>query len=166
MSHPKIKKAKSADDRTLPVFAEFEQIAGKIRARALELSRRGNRNGMELQDWLDAEKEYCWPAAELLEKKSSFKINVALAGFRDEEVTVTASPDEVIVKAKHVSRSEDDNGDAEVLWSGFSSNEVFRRIELPARIDVNALKAKLKRGMLRITAPKAKTGKKPGRKKN
>lgn len=167
MSHPKIEKVKSERDRALPVFDEFEKFADKIRARAFELfSRRGGRPGNDLEDWLVAEKELCWPTAELREKVDSFEIDVALAGFHDDEITVTALPDEVIVKARHVTKREDDHKDeAELHWSGFSSNEVFRRIELPTSVDVDALKASFKGGMLSITARKAETGEKSDRKR-
>ena len=41
-----------------------------------------------------------------------------------------------------------------VLWTEFSSSNVYRRFELPNPIDVDKVTAKLKKGILQIHAPK------------
>jgi len=158
MSKPEIQKVPATDDRSLPVFAEFDEIADRIRQRAFDLfSLRGHQHGSTLDDWLAAEREICWPATELKETGKAFKLKVALAGFDGDDITVTASPDELIVKASHGNgREEADDGDEEnVRWSEFRSAEVFRHIVLPHRIDVDSVTAEFKHGMLKIAAKKA-----------
>jgi HSP20 family protein len=155
MSKLNVKKVTSAEDRKLPIFAEFDEIADQIRARAFRLFKsRGFDDGQALDDWLIAERQICWPAAELLEDDDEFEIHVALAGFDDDEIEVTAAPREIIVKAAH---EPDDRKEADVSvmhFSDFCSNKVFRRIGLPSGIDVKKVEARFKNGLLSIGAPK------------
>ena len=158
MSKPEIQKVPAAEDRSLPVFAEFEEIAKQIRQRAFDLfSTRGYEGGNTLDDWLAAEREICWPTAELKESEKAFKLRIALAGFDGDDITVTANPTELIVKATHESGQgdTDDSDDEDVRWSEFRSAEVFRHIELPEKIEVDSVTADFKHGMLKIAARKA-----------
>lgn len=159
MSRVNVEKVRSAEDRSLPVFAEIESLMDRIRERAYEMFRaRGAHAGRALDDWLAAEREFCWPAAELEEEDDEFELKVALAGFEPGDITVTASPQELIIRAVHEAESEEEEEEDEdeiVLWSEFRRNDVYRRIELPAPINVQKVKAKLKNGLLEIEAPKA-----------
>ena len=153
MPRPRIHKVSSVEDRELPVFAEFDDVMAKVRRRAFELfSDHGFKPGHDFDDWLQAEREFCWPSAELAEKDDAFEVSVALPGFDD--VSVTANPHEIIVKAARESRQEDENEDKNVHWSDFTRSEVFRRIELPVDVDVSKVRATMKDGMLRINAAK------------
>ena len=169
MSKPNIEKVKSAEDRTLPIFAEFEELMNRIRERAYKrFCDRGFSVGNDLDDWLLAEREICWPAAELDEDDDEFELKVAMAGFEPDEITVTATPRELIVKGIHEAKQkktrEDDIG--RVLWSDFRREDIYRRVELPSEVDVSRISAELKRGMLEIEAPKLKAkAKKKTRKK-
>ncbi|MDX1517639.1 MAG: Hsp20 family protein [Woeseiaceae bacterium] len=165
MSKPEIQKVTARDERKLPIFDELEDIADRIRVRAFNLFKgRGAATGHDVDDWLTAEREICWPAAELVEEDDEFEVRIALAGFEAEDITVTATPDELIVKASRTESDKSDDKDAEVLWSEFRSNEVYRRIALPSPIDVDKIDAELKRGMLEIEAPKARTKKRAAKK--
>ena len=157
MSKPNIQKVASTSDRQLPVFEEFDQIAKIIKERAYDLfAQRGFSKGHHIEDWLTAQREICWPAAELVEMDKEFDVKVALAGFEPEDITVTATPRELIVKASHKDRqSESGNGDnSKVRWSEFHSNEVFRHIALPADADVDKVNANFSQGMLEVRMPK------------
>jgi HSP20 family protein len=161
MSDMSVEKVPSAADRSLPVFAEFDDIADKIRERAFSIFReRGLDEGHALDDWLAAERQVCWPASELEEEDDKYTVKVALAGFESDEISLTATPTEIIVRAEHESRSKKDDEESVTHWSEFRSNKVFRRFDLPAEIDVDAVKANYKDGMLRIKAPKLPTAKK------
>ena len=156
MSNITVNKVDRDDDRRLPVFDQIEALQERIRDRAYELFRkRGGKAGAELDDWLRAENEVCWPAASLEEDGDEFELKVAIAGFDPDDIDVTARPTELIVKAAHQS-SRDEDDDERVHWSEFRSNEVFRRIAMPSPIDVDKVKAKFKRGMLEIEAKKAR----------
>lgn len=162
MSKPKLERVASRDDRTLPIFAEFDGITDRIRQRAYELFRaHGLYDGGHLDDWLAAEREVCWPSAELRESEEEFHCSIALAGFEADDLTVTATPNEIIVKAeqrRETTKPEKGGGDAPetetVHWSDFHYENVYRGIGLPAEIDVDSVSAEFKHGMLTVTAPK------------
>jgi HSP20 family molecular chaperone IbpA len=164
MTQLSVQKVPAPDDRSLPIFAEFEKLADRIRLQAYNLfSRRGGSPGHALDDWLAAEHELCWPAAQLVERDDAFALEVALAGFESSEITVTATPREVIVKAVHKAEkaeSKDEKG-LELRWSEFRSNDVYRRVELPRDIVVDKVTASLHNGLLKIVAPKSASGSKP-----
>jgi HSP20 family molecular chaperone IbpA len=150
---------RSPKDRKLPVFKEFDEIADRIRVRAYNLfANRGFGMGNDVDDWLTAQREICWPTAELVEEDDEFEIKVALAGFEPEEISVTATPRELIVKASRKDERKDERkeDDEKVHWSEFRSNEVYRQIALPSDINVNKIEAEFKHGMLEIEAPKKK----------
>jgi HSP20 family protein len=158
MSSLNIQKVSAADDRTLPIFAEFERIADRIRVQAYNLfARRGAGDGKALDDWLAAEHEICWPAAELVERDGKFILEVALAGFDARDVSVTATPREIIVKASHKLEQQKSSGKeaSKLRWTEFRSNDVFRRVELPMAVDVDKIAADFRNGLLKIVAPRA-----------
>jgi HSP20 family molecular chaperone IbpA len=154
MADLNIQKVRTLDDRRLPIFAEFDKLADRIRVEAFNLfARRGGSPEHALDDWLAAEHQICWPAAQLAERDDAFTLEVALAGFEPAEVSVTATPREIIVKATH--KSEKTAKDAGIRWSEFNSNDVCRRVELAADVDVDKVAATLHNGLLKIVAPKA-----------
>lgn len=167
MSKLNIQKVPTAEDRKLPIFEELEEIADQIRVRAYNLFRgRGFSTGHDLDDWLIAEREICWPAAELVEEDDEIEVKVALAGFEPKDIEITATPRELILKATHKEdRKKDEEKEGLVVhWSEFHSNDVYRRIALPAEIDVNKVSAEFERGMLEIEAPKARKKKQASKK--
>ena len=156
MSLLEVKRVPTADDRGLPVFAEFEQLADRIRLQAYNLfAHRGASDGHALDDWLAAERELCWPAAELTERKGEYVLNVALAGFEPAEIEVTATPREIMIKAGRKSEQSASDSESKVRWSEFRSSNILRRVELPTPVDVAKISANLESGLLKIVAPKA-----------
>jgi HSP20 family molecular chaperone IbpA len=157
MPRVEVQKVAAADDRTLPIFAELDRLTERIRLEAYNLfSRRGAGDGHALDDWLTAEREVCWPSAELCERQDEYTLKVALAGFEPGDVAVTATPREIIVKAAHKHEEKStDAGDTRLRWSEFRSSDVFRRVALPASVDVAKTSASFKNGLLEIVAPKA-----------
>lgn len=158
MSDVKITKIPKVEERMLPVFIEAEQWMDSIRRRAYEIFA-GRAFGAcgELDDWLAAEREFCLPAAELRESDTEFTLEVAVAGFEASEVSVTATPRELIVKAQHkVERKEQGTPkNGKTRWSEFRSEELYRRIELPEMVVVGKITATAHSGLLKVVAPKA-----------
>ena len=146
----------SPDERgTLPIFAEYDEIANRIRDRAYQMfSERGFRSGRDMDDWLEAERLVCWPASELVEHDKDFTIDVALAGFEPDEISVTATPREIIVKAEHESTETADDDTAVTHFSEFRSSKAFRHFTLPAEVSAKDISAKYQNGMLKIEMPK------------
>ena len=167
MSRVTVNKVPNQRDRSLPIFDELAELGERIRERAYELFReRGSDDGRAVDDWLTAEREICWPAAELDEDDDEFELKVALAGFDPDDISVVANPRELIVKAEHTSeRKKDKDADAStVRWTEFHKESVYRRVALPAAIDVNRVEAKFKRGLLEIEAPKLGEAQLPAKK--
>jgi HSP20 family protein len=157
MPELKVRKVPTVEDRSLPIFAEFDRLADDIRLEAFNLfARRGAGDGHALDDWLAAEREICWPAAKLVEREGTFVLEVALAGFEPSEISVTATPREIIVKAvtEHTRKSGSEER-AKLRWSEFRSDNVLRRVELPAAVDVSKITANFKNGLLTIVAAHA-----------
>jgi HSP20 family protein len=156
MPQVEVQKVPSAEDRALPVFAELDRLADRIRVEAYNLFARRGTGGRALDDWLAAEREICWPAAKLIERDGAFVLEVALAGFEPGEIAVTATPQEIIVKAAHEHEKKSDGGeDTQLRWSEFRSDNVLRRVELPMAVEVDAITAVFKNGLLTISAPQA-----------
>lgn len=153
MSNVRVQTLSSDQARNLPIFIEFAEIADRIRDRAFRLfADRGFVEGHDVEDWLMAEQQVCWPPSELVEESDEFEIKVALAGYEPDEISVTATPKEIIVKADH--ESEEESEDEIKRFSEFRSNRVYRRFELPARIRTDKVEAKFKNGLLKIEAEK------------
>jgi len=158
MPNVKLEKHPSHGRKKLPVLDDLDALGDRIRRRAYELfARRGFDGGRALDDWLEAERQICWPQAELGEKKNAYVLRVGLAGYEPDEIHVTATPTEIIVKAKHEasSRNSDRDGERVTHWSEFHSNEVVRRFALPQPVAVDRIDARYKRGILTVKAPRA-----------
>jgi HSP20 family protein len=152
MQEIRVQKVKEPQERKLPIFRDVEKLMARIRERAFELfAGRGQGHGHALDDWLAAEREICWAASELAEDDKEYVMEVALAGFEPAEISVSATPRELIVhaatKAEHAEKGK-------VAWSHFSSNDVYRRVELETEINVDKVTARFKNGLLKIVAPK------------
>lgn len=160
MSKPNITSIASVEDRSLPIFDELDALAERIRQRAFGLfAQRGFAAGDDMRDWLRAEREICWPASELVEN-GDYALTLELPGYKPDDITVTATPRELIVKAeRRVGREDGDDNDTEsvVRWSELHRDEVYRHVALPADIDPERVTAEYRHGLLTVKAPK--TGK-------
>lgn len=155
MPNVEIQKVKDSEKTGLPIFQEFEKRFGQIRNRAFELfETRGRELGHELEDWFKAEREiFGSPVSELVDKGNAYELQMALPGFDSRDIEVTATPDELII---HASSEQQKKSDKEnVLWSEFTSSDVYRRVPAPTSLNSEGATATLEKGILRITAPKA-----------
>ena len=154
----------TTEDRTLPALAEADRLLEEIRRRAYAIfSGRGFGAGQALDDWLAAEREFNWPAAELAERDQEFVLSVVLPGFEPADVALTATPRELVVRARRQTRrtEEGKKGEPKLLFTEFSSADVCRRFELARPIDVDKVSATLRNGVLKVVAPKAGKSAKP-----
>jgi len=163
MSDITIQKVAKTEDRSLSIFKEIEELMRKIRERAFGISMaRDQRWANPLEDWLAAERELCWPAAELVERDKDFVLSIALPGFEPGNVVVTATPRELIVHAK-VETAAESKKEERIVWSDFRTNDVYRRIEFASDIDVDKVSATLKNGLLKVVAAKLEKTEKPAK---
>jgi HSP20 family protein len=89
----------------------------------------------------------------LIENKDDFRARVALPGFEAKDLEVDAAPNALVVRAESTHTHEGKEGD--VRFCEFSGKKMFRRLDLPADIDVDKVTASLDKGILEVTAPKA-----------
>jgi len=149
-----VQKIRDTDDRSLPVFTELDEWMDGIRQRAYEIfAERGFRHGSDLDDWLAAERQVCWPATELLERDNEYEVRVALAGYRAPEISVVANPRELIVKAARQTEKTDSADSEQVRWSDFGRSDVYSRMQFPGPVDVAGVSARFEDGMLKVSAP-------------
>lgn len=154
MPNVEVQKVKDGQKESVPFFQEFERRFDEIRSRAFKLfENRGRRSGQDLDDWLKAEREvFASPAAELTDKGNAYELQMELPGFEPKDVEVTATSDELIIHAAAREEKKSDKGD--VIWSEFSSSDVYRRIPAPTPLNTDGVTATLDKGVLRITAQK------------
>lgn len=154
MASVNVQKIETPDAKAQPIFDEMGKRLEEVRKEAFDLfEKRGGEAGHELDDWLRAEHDVCgWPAAELDERTGEYEILTTLPGFDPDEVQVTATPSEILIHAELKPEKADET---KVLWTEFGPNNVYRRFTMPQPIDVEKTSARLDKGMLHITAPKA-----------
>lgn len=163
MTKLKVQKVRDIDDRRLPVFSELDDCMNRVRKRAFELfADREFRHGHAIDDWLTAERQICWPTAELAERDTELVAKIALPGFDADDITLTVNPEEMIVKAVRTSEEVSEPSE-KVHWSEFRSKDVYRRIDLPCHIDVDQVSAKFDGGLLEIEAAKDEKEKQAGK---
>jgi HSP20 family molecular chaperone IbpA len=159
MSNISVEKVTSNEKAASPLFAAINDRFDEIRRRAHEVFQlRGGALGGDLDDWLQAEREVLgWAKAELVEQAGRYEIRVELPGFDAKNIHVTASDDEILVRAAREQKTEENaakkEGEAHVVWSEFRSDELYRRFCLPKAIQIDNVTAKLEKGILHIAAP-------------
>ena len=155
MSQVEVEKCKCSEGNAQSLLERMESLAESIRERAFSLFEHRNGNGgSDLDDWLQAEQQLIWkPATELVDKEKEIVARIALPGFSEKDVRVSATADALIVEAesKHSHSGKDDG----VQFCEFSDKHVYRRLDLPAAVDVDKVKASLDKGILEVVAPKA-----------
>jgi HSP20 family protein len=139
-------------------FKQVDALFDEIRQRAFSLfEQRGSKVGRDAEDWLAAEREILWlPPLDLVESDGRFLVRVAVPGFQAKEIAVTALPEAIFVEAESEAKKEETEGETRV--SELASRKVYRKIDLPAPIDVDKTTAKLENGLLKLEAIKAGEG--------
>ncbi len=149
---PDVKIDSVADrvDRSLPVFADLDRRLEQVRKEAFELfAGRGYGEGQALEDWLAAEKRVFGADSAIVESGGSYEFSVPVEGFRPTEISVTATPRELIVTAAAGPGVPDSPA------PGLAETAVFRRVVLPGEIAVGQVSASIERGVLTVVAPKS-----------
>jgi len=155
MSQLAINKCKNPETTPQTFLDQLKSITDSIRNQAFTLfQNRNGGNGSDVDDWLHAEQDVVWsPASELVDDKKEFRARIALPGIDAKDIQVSAMPDALVIQADASHTHEGKNGN--VCFCEFSEKNLFRRLPLPASIDVDKVTASVDKGILEITAPKA-----------
>lgn len=136
-----------------PITTEIQDIQNRIRERAYELSQMRGYPGRELEDWLSAESQIMSvPPAEMMEKDGAFEIQFAVAGINPENLSVMATPDQILVKGDYQHEHHEDAGTIHLC--DFRSATLFRSVQFPQPVDVNSIRVEFEDGILRVSANK------------
>jgi molecular chaperone IbpA len=81
--------------------------------------------------------------------KDNYAIEVALAGFSKDDVEVEFEDNLLIVRTKHVDKSEHNNSDEEIIHKGISQRQFARSFTIADDVKVDG--AQLKNGLLTIS---------------
>lgn len=137
------------------IFDDFDTITSKIAQRAFSLFQDRGSDGMALDDWLRAESELLKSMpVELSESDNGFIVKAEVPGFSIKDLTVRAESNSVCIHGKKQETKEEKEG-KKVRYSEVSSNEICRRIALPASINPDKVSATLNNGVLELNMPKA-----------
>ena len=155
MSQVAINKCKDPETTPPTLLEKLEATAASIRKRAFDIfQHRSGRDGSDLGDWLQAEQDVVWsPASELMDDGTEFSARIAVPGFDAKDIQVSAMPDALVIQAETAHTHEGKSG--EVCFCQFSGKQLFRRLDLPASVDVDKVKASVDKGILQITAPRS-----------
>ena len=154
MSEIQIHQLQSEEEKVLSLARQTDALYEEIGLRAfLRFEARGGLHGYDREDWLEAERSLIFaPPAELVDKEHEFVIRIAAPGFDAGQIHVNVLPRAIIL-----------NGDAAktggpeetVLLSDFNRGKLLRRVDLPAEVRTNAVRANLEDGIVKITVKKA-----------
>jgi HSP20 family protein len=154
MSNVAIEKVREGDASPPTLLEQMTELSEKVRNRAFEIfERRGRADGRSIEDWLQAERDLIqFPETELVEKDGKFQVRVAVPGFENKDIRVTATPTALFVRAE--AKQENEKKDGDVYFSEFGRKQIFRRLDLPAPVNVDKVTASLDDGVLNLAAPK------------
>ena len=160
MSHVAIEKVDEKKVGTASIFQEIDDLYERIRQRAFEIfeGHHGG-EGFATEDWLNAERDLlCSCESELVDQDGKFEVRMNAPGFDPGEVKVTVLPDALIVSASssHKHKHENKNKEGNVRSCKFGQKTLFRRFDLPESINIDKVTAELHKGVLHLTATKAK----------
>ena len=143
-----------------PLFERLQEINSVIASRAYQLfTSKGFSPGRELEDWLRAESEILHPIPlDVTDTEAELIVRVEVPGFTEKDLEVRVAPRCLLIFGERREASEQKTG--RTVYSERHANQIFRVLDLPARIDPDGVKATLSDGILEVTLAKVETAKK------
>jgi HSP20 family molecular chaperone IbpA len=156
MSQVAITRVHEGQDTESSFADDVKALHNRIRERAFAIfQEREPGDGDAESDWLQAERDLiCAAESNLIEEDSGFQLNVAVPGFAEKDIKVTALPDALVVSAETKRQHDTDSGT--VHFCDFSEKHLLSQFSMPGAIDVDKVSAQVEKGMLHITAAKAR----------
>jgi HSP20 family molecular chaperone IbpA len=158
MSQITIHRCKSDETRSPTFLERLDAIADSIRNLALRIFwHRSCGTWSELGNWLQAQlKIVLSTASGFVDDEEEFRAHIPLPGFDANAIQVSAMPEALVIQAVGADIHHADGAD--MRFCEFFGKTVFRRIELPAMIEVDQVSASLEQGILDVTAPRTVKG--------
>jgi HSP20 family molecular chaperone IbpA len=142
-----------------PFFERVQEINDLIARRAYELfESSGFTHDHDLEDWLRAESAILHPIPlEVTETENELTVLAEVPGFSEKDLEVRVEPRCLFITGKRQESSERKEG--KTIYSERHSKQIFRVLDLPARVDPEGVKATLSDGLLEVRLSKAVAGK-------
>ena len=145
---PKPVKFESLLDRMDDVFNNISKRAFEI------FEGNGRIFGRELDDWLNAEKEFLHPVhIQVAESGESLEMHAEVPGFNEKELEIRVEPRRVTISGKREASKEEKKG--KTVYSEACCDQILRVVDLPAEVVTDKATATLKNGILELSMPKA-----------
>jgi HSP20 family protein len=134
---------------------EMRDLRNRIARRAFEIfASRGERIGLELADWLQAEMEFLHPAyIAISESPKSLTVRADVPGFKEKDLEIEVEPRRITLAGKRV--TENASRTHKRIYTETYSDGIFRVIDLPATVDPAKARTTVKDGVLELELPKA-----------
>jgi HSP20 family protein len=100
---------------------------------------------------LESENCFAIPQANVLESKENFKIELSLAGFSKDQISIQFQDGLLIVKGASDEKPDEDE---KYLTREFGLKSFVRRFTLPKTVDTELISATFSNGVLTVTIPK------------
>ncbi len=138
------------------IFDEMNRLIARIEERAFSMfEQRGEANGSAFDDWTRAESELVRTAqVNIDEKEHELLVRAEVPGFEANELSIQAEPEGLSIYGKSEKKKET-REKGEPYYSEVSSNEIYRHVSLPSRVDADKVTASLNKGILEVKLPKA-----------
>jgi HSP20 family protein len=94
------------------------------------------------------------PRMDIIDRKKEVVVKAELPGFEKDDLDVSITNNQLVIKAKTRSEEKEEKGD--YLRREISENEVYRSTLLPADVDDSKVKTSYRNGLLKLTIPKKK----------
>ncbi len=92
------------------------------------------------------------PRMDVTETDKEIEITAELPGLEDKDVQVGVADNVLIIKGEKKAEKDEKDRNYRVYERSYGS--FYRTLELPSGVDVDAIKASLSNGVLRVTVPK------------
>jgi HSP20 family protein len=140
---------------TNELMQEMRDLRNRIARRAFEIfASRGERIGLELADWLQAEMEFLHPAyIAISESPKSLTVRADVPGFKEKDLEIEVEPRRITLAGKRV--TENASRTHKRIYTETYSDGIFRVIDLPATVDPAKARTTVKDGVLELELPKA-----------
>ena len=94
------------------------------------------------------------PLSNITENEDSFEITAELPGLDKGDIEITVHDGTLEIKGE-MKEEEKEEKEGEVVRKEYRSSSYYRAFSLPEHIDEDAIDAKLEKGILNVTVPKA-----------
>ena len=113
-------------------------------------------NGGRTPERIDEDGTYYSPGVDIYETAGSFVFHADLPGVKAEDVEINCDDGEIGIRGRVRPRQPETQ---QFVWREYGVGDFYRSFTISAPIQVEAIKAELKNGVLTLTVPKAEAAK-------